>query len=65
MSLEKHVVRDLHTTTLINGEIYEQPAISEECEIKGYYTPNQKVACFVLYRKIISTLLKNNICNLL
>ena len=26
------------------------------------YTPNQKLACFVLYLKIINTFLKNNIC---
>ena len=27
--------------------------------ISGYCTPNQKLACFVLYLKIINTLLKN------
>ena len=29
---------------------------------KGYYTPNQKCACFVLYLKIINNLFKNDIC---
>ena len=29
----------------------------------GYYTPNQKLACFVLYLKIINTFLKNNIAS--
>ena len=29
--------------------------------VKGYYTPNQKLACFVLYLKIIA-FLENNIC---
>ena len=29
---------------------------------RGYYIPNQKLACFVLYLKIINTFLKNNIC---
>ena len=27
----------------------------------GYCTPNQKLACFVLYLKIIDTFLKNDI----
>ena len=27
-----------------------------------YYTPNQKLACSVLYLKIINIFLKNNIC---
>ena len=27
---------------------------------RGCYTPNQKLACFVLYVKIINTILKNN-----
>ena len=31
---------------------------------RGYYTPTQKLACFVLYLKIINTFLKNNIFNL-
>ena len=30
-------------------------------ELKGYYTTNQKLACFVLYLKIINTFLKNDI----
>ena len=30
--------------------------------LRGYCTPNQKLACFVLYFKIIDTFLKNNIC---
>ena len=30
--------------------------------LKGYCTPNQKLACFVCYLKIINTFLKNNIC---
>ena len=30
--------------------------------IKGELTPNQKLACFVLYLKIINTILKNDIC---
>ena len=30
--------------------------------LRGYYTPNQKVACFVLYLKIINTVMKNYIC---
>ena len=29
---------------------------------KGNCTPNQKLACFVLYLKIINTSLKNNRC---
>ena len=29
---------------------------------KGYYTPNQKYACFVLHLKIINTFSKNNTC---
>ena len=29
--------------------------------VKGYYTPNKKLACFVHILKIINTL-KNNIC---
>ena len=29
--------------------------------LRGYYTPNQKLACFVLYLKIINTFMKNNI----
>ena len=29
--------------------------------LMGYCTPNQKLACFVLYLKIINTILKNNI----
>ena len=28
--------------------------------LRGYYTPNLKLACFVLYLKIINTFLKNN-----
>ena len=27
----------------------------------GYYTHNQKLACFVLYLEFINTFLKNNI----
>ena len=27
-----------------------------------YCTPNKKLACFVLYLKIINTFLKNDIC---
>ena len=30
--------------------------------LRGNCTPNQKLACFVLYLKIINTFLKNNIC---
>ena len=30
--------------------------------LRGYCTPNQKLACFVFYLKIISTFLKNDIC---
>ena len=30
--------------------------------LREYCTPNQKLACFVLYLKIINTFLKNNIC---
>ena len=26
--------------------------------LRGYYTPNQKLACFVLFLKIINTFLK-------
>ena len=29
--------------------------------LRGYCTPYQKLACFVLYLKIINTFLKNNI----
>ena len=29
---------------------------------RGYCTLNQKLACFVLYIKMINTFLKNNIC---
>ena len=29
-----------------------------ECMNKGYYTPNQKLTCFVLYLEIINTFLK-------
>ena len=32
--------------------------------LRGYCTLNHKLACFVLYLKIINTLLKNNICTL-
>ena len=28
--------------------------------IKGYCTPNQKLACFVPYLKIVNTFMKNN-----
>ena len=31
-------------------------------QLRGSCTPNTKFACFVLYLKIINTLLKNNIC---
>ena len=30
--------------------------------LRGYCTPNLKLACFVCYRKIINTVLKNNAC---
>ena len=30
--------------------------------LSGNCTPNQKLACFVLYLKIINTSLKNNRC---
>ena len=30
--------------------------------LRGYCTPNQKLACFVLYRKIINTFFENKIC---
>ena len=30
--------------------------------LRGYYYPNQKVACFVLCLKIINTFLKIDIC---
>ena len=30
--------------------------------LRGYCTPDQKLACFVLYLKIINTFLKNNLC---
>ena len=30
--------------------------------LSGYCTPNQKLAGFVLYLKIINTFLKNNLC---
>ena len=29
--------------------------------LRGYCTPKQKLACFVLYLKIINTFLKNNV----
>ena len=32
--------------------------------LRGNCTPNQKLACFLLYLKIINTFLKNNICTL-
>ena len=31
------------------------------CLLRGYYIPNQKLACFVLYLEIIDTILKKNI----
>ena len=34
--------------------------LEENNSLRGYYTPNQKLACFVLYLKIINTFLKNN-----
>ena len=30
--------------------------------LRGYCTPNQKLACFVLYLKVINIFLKNNTC---
>ena len=30
--------------------------------LRGNFTHNQKLACFVLYLKIINTILKNNMC---
>ena len=30
--------------------------------LRGYYTPNLKLACFVCYLKINNTFLKNNVC---
>ena len=32
-----------------------------EYHLRGYYTPNQILACFVLYLKIINTILENHI----
>ena len=32
--------------------------------LRGYSTPNQKLAYFVLYLKFINTFVKNNICTL-
>ena len=34
---------------------------SKKVRLKGYCTPNQKLACSVLYLKTINTFLKNNI----
>ena len=31
-------------------------------EIFTFCTPNQKLACFVLYLKIVDTFLQNNVC---
>ena len=33
-----------------------------QCPFKGYCTSYPKLACYVLYLKIINTFLKNNIC---
>ena len=33
-----------------------------KASLRGYYIPNQKLACFVPYLKIINTFMKNNIC---
>ena len=30
--------------------------------LKGHYTPNLKLACFVCYLKIVNTFLKNIVC---
>ena len=37
------------------------PHFKNGCDLRGCYTPNQKLACFVLYLKIIITFLKSNI----
>ena len=37
------------------------PKIFREISLMGYYSPNQNIACFVLYLKIINNLLKTNV----
>ena len=40
----------------------QKPFFSDMHILTGYYTPNQKLACLVMYLKIINTFLKNNVC---
>ena len=42
-------------------EMYNVLVIFEQA-VRGYCTPNLKLACFVLYLKIINTFLTNNAC---
>ena len=58
---------------LVSLPIYKDPTVElerrktfiysflkEKYDIKGYFTSNKKLTCFVLYLKILNTLLKNN-----
>ena len=37
-------------------------ALNPFTDLKGYYSPHQKLTCFVLYLKISNTFLKSYIC---
>ena len=50
----------LHTNTrsILNQNSYKLGFILPYVNLRGYYTPDQKLVYFVLYLKIISTFLK-------
>ena len=59
-----HQVEGLYKDVITKEELSstaiprQLPGIDAFVFIKGYYTPNLKLVCFVLYLKIINTLLK-------
>ena len=51
-----------HTHTPVDRYMLTEPNSKLRSVLRGYCTPNQLLACFVVYLKIINTLLKNNRC---
>ena len=52
----------VNLASLVHAHSKKYSYISRLNLLRGYCITNQKLACFVLYLKIINTFLKNDIC---
>ena len=62
--IELHLLQVKIVNDCICMHVMYTGKITGKSILRGYYITNQKLTCFVLYLKIISTFLKNNTCML-